>query len=426
MSRFSGIGKQPAAIALGAILVVLIAIIAITGDIGQADVPDDDVAVVDGDGISKEQFDTALSQAALRQGLPEPPPPDDPQYEALRDQALNDLLDTAWILGEADEQGIEVSDREVEQQFEQTKAENFKTDEEYDKFLQESGFTQEDIDLRVKLQLLSTKIQEKVTADAGAPSEQDAKDFYEANKEQFAQPESRDVRLVLTEGDKDAGKAADELKEDNSPENWDKVAAEFSTDEQSKDAGGVREGVTEGSLGPEVDPELAAADTGEVIGPIQTQQGFYVIQVDTVNDAGTVPFEEARAQIDQQLQGQTQQEAFGAFLTDYRDRWTEVTVCAEDFLQERCDNFEGGAQPCPDPSLPEDQQKQQLEQVGCPPPVLSNTPASPGTIDPFLPAQPMPQRPHPPGEAAAPAAVPGGALPGGVPPGGATQAPPQG
>ena len=81
---------------------------------------------------------------------------------------------------------------------------------------------------------------------------------------------------------------------------------------------------------------------------------------------------------------------------------------------ERCDNFTGETQPCPDPSLPEEQQQQQLEQTGCPPPVLSSNPAAPGSFLPFTPASGQPQRPHPPGEdAAVPAGLPGG-VPGGA------------
>ncbi len=96
--------------------------------------------------------------------------------------------------------------------------------------------------------------------------------------------------------------------------------------------------------------------------------------MDAITEASTTSFEDAREQIDQQLGPQIQQEEFTAFLADYRDRWTEVTICAEDFITERCDNFKGETAPCPDPALPEDQQKQQLEETGCPPPVLPNTP----------------------------------------------------
>ena len=429
MSKLGGIGSRQAAIALGGLLVVLVVIVAVTTDIGQADVPDDAVAVVDGDEITEDEFDRALSQAAVRQGLPEAPPADDPQYEAVRDQALNDLLDAAWILGEAEERGVEVSDEEVRREFDQTKEENFKTEKEYQDFLEQNGFTQEDIDLRVRLQLLSEKIQTQITDDADEVTGEDAEEFYEANKSQFEQPASRNIRFILNPDRKVAEDAAADLSEDNSPESWAKKAKDDSTDPATKDSGGVRQGVTEGSFDPALDEAIFSAPQGEVQGPIETPQGFYVFQVDTITEGGTVPIEDVRDQIDQQLQGQTQQEIFSDFLSDYRDRWSELTVCADDYLIDRCDNFGPVSQACPDPSLPEEQQQQQLEQTGCPPPVLSNSPGAPGSFLPFTPVQGQPQRPHGAGEdeAAAEGALPPGALPPGVTPGaagGAQTAPP--
>jgi peptidyl-prolyl cis-trans isomerase SurA len=423
--------KKVLAGVVGGLLVVLVALVLATEGIGSEEPNDDSVAVVEGvsfeglidDGqITRESFDASLQRAAVAQGLQEPPPTDDPGYEALRDQALNDVLDTAWIIGEADERGIEVSDREVEQEFQQTKDENFQTEREYQQFLEQSGFTQEDIDLRVRLQLLSTAIQEKVSGtEPPAVSEDDAKLFYEANEESFVEPANRDIRVVQTDDEADAERAFTQLSEDNSPENWDAVAAELSTDAASKDAGGVREAVTEGVFPEPLNGEIFDAAEGEVIGPISTPQGFFVFQVDQVTEGGTLSFEEARPQIEQQLGPQLQQEEFAAFLTDYRSRWTEATVCADDFINERCENFKGAATPCPDPALPEDQQTQQLETTGCPPPVLPNSPISPGSFIPFVAPSGLPQRPHPPGDdSVAPegTAVPGGALPGGAAPGG--------
>ncbi|GAH71882.1 unnamed protein product, partial [marine sediment metagenome] len=272
------------------------------------------------------------------------------QFATLRDEALNDILDQAWILGEAEEQGVEASDREVEEEFQTTREQNFKTDKEYQDFLKQSCFTQEDVDERVRLQVISTKIQEDITADAGEVSEDDARKFYEANEEQFAQPETRNIRIVLNEDPEKAQQAADQLEQDNSPESWKQVAAEFSTDASSKDAGGVRESITEGVFPEAVNAQIFDAPEGEVVGPIETDAGTYVIQVDSINEATTTPFDEARTQIDEQLAGQVQQEQFSAFLSDYRDRWVELTICADDFVIERCDNFAGATQPCPDPS----------------------------------------------------------------------------
>ena len=310
--------KRFVLIAFGAFLVILIVAFAIAQGLGDDSPSGDAVAVVDGEEISQEDFDRALLQAAKRQGLQQAPTEDNPQYEVIRDEALGDLFDIAWIQGEAEERGIEATDTEVQDQLQQVKNQSFKTEEEYQNFLERSGFTQEDVNLRIELQVLSTKIQEEVAADAEKATDDDAEKYYEANKVNYV------------------------------------------------------------------------GENGE-----------------------TQPFDEVKDQIKQQLDGQTQQEYFADFLNDYRERWIQVTVCADDFLNERCDNFVAPITECTD---------EQEAQTGCPPPVLSMSPVAPGTVLPFTPPSGQAQRPHPPGEDAAAPAVPGGipgGVPGAVPPGGA-------
>jgi parvulin-like peptidyl-prolyl isomerase len=417
--------KRNVAILFGAILVLgIVLIIAIQG-VGKDDVSSDGVAVVDGEEISQADFDTAFQQAAQQTGLPTPPAPGDEQYEQVRDQALSTLLDTAWIQGEAERQGVEVTDKEVQDTFVELKNQNFQTEEEYQQFLQQSGLTQEDIDERVRLQVVSEKIQEQITNETPAVTDEEAKEFYDANKAQFEQPESRNIRVIVNKDPAQVQAALTQLQADNSPESWKQVAAEFSTDPTSKDQGGVRSGVTEGQFEDPLNTEIFDAPQGQVVGPVHTSVSDYVFQVDAITPATTTPFDEAAEQINQQLEQQAQQEQFSAFLADYRDYWVEQTICADDYLTDRCDNFTGNPAPCPDPSLTPEQQQQQLQQSGCPPPVLTISPAPPGTITAFQQATGgQPQKPHPAGEDTAPPTVPGaeGGFPI-TPGGGATQVP---
>jgi parvulin-like peptidyl-prolyl isomerase len=417
--------KRNVAILFGAILVLgIVLIIAIQG-VGKDDVSSDGVAVVDGEEISQADFDTAFQQAAQQTGLPTPPAPGDEQYEQVRDQALSTLLDTAWIQGEAERQGVEVTDKEVQDTFVELKNQNFQTEEEYQQFLQQSGLTQEDIDERVRLQVVSEKIQEQITNETPAVTDEEAEEFYDANKAQFEQPESRNIRVIVNKDPAQVQAALTQLQADNSPESWKQVAAEFSTDPTSKDQGGVRSGVTEGQFEDPLNTEIFDAPQGQVVGPVHTSVSDYVFQVDAITPATTTPFDEAAEQINQQLEQQAQQEQFSAFLADYRDYWVEQTICADDYLTDRCDNFTGNPAPCPDPSLTPEQQQQQLQQSGCPPPVLTISPAPPGTITAFQQATGgQPQKPHPAGEDTAPPTVPGaeGGFPI-TPGGGATQVP---
>jgi foldase protein PrsA len=408
--------KTNIAIGLAVALIAAILIAATTGGITKDSVPSNDIAVVKGTPITNDQFAAAMKQSALQQGLQAAPNPGDPQYTTIRDAALGDLLDIAWITGEAKDQGIEVSDREVQQQFQQTKSQNFKTEAEYQKFLQTSGFTEADVLLRVKLQLLSQKIQAKIGQNVPKVSDQEIQDFYNQNKKQFEQPATRDIRFILNKDKAKAEQAKKLLDADPSDANWTKVAAQFSTDTATKSNGGLQQGVTQGTLPPVADKYAFGAPVGQISNPLGTTSGYYVIDVTKENPASTQSLDAVKSQLQQQLQQQKQQEVFSAFIEDYRSKWADVTICAKGFVIDRCDNFVGpAAQPCT---------SQQRAQSGCPPPVPSRTPVAPGQAG----ASALggstggaPQRPHPPGAGtAAPTGLPPGLSTGGA---GATGAP---
>ena len=160
-------------------------------------VPGNAVATVDGEAIEKQEFthwmtvaakssgsqnaavpdpdaDYAKCVAAKRKATPAPakgqPKVTDAQlktqckteYEQLRNQVLQLLISFQWIQGEADAMGIKVSDAEVKKSFDEQKKQSFPKEEDYKKFIQQSGQTEEDILQRVKLDLLSNKIRDKV------------------------------------------------------------------------------------------------------------------------------------------------------------------------------------------------------------------------------------------------------------------------
>lgn len=396
----------PAALIVGAsvLLLALVLWAAFTEPSAQGSPSGDVVAVVNGTDIKQAEVDAAIIQTAKAQGLKKPPEPGDSQYASIRDQALNSLLDLYWIEGEAKELGITVSDRQVDDRLDQLKQQQFKGDEvKYRKFLAKSGYTEEDIRRRVGLQVLAQKIQAQVSEDAGQASEADARKYYEANITSFEQPASRNIRVVVNKDRAKVESALEALQADDSPAGWNKAAAAYSTDPASKDSGGVRTDVTEGTFSEPLNSEIFNAETGVLEGPTESSGSFYIFQVDKATEKSAQPFEQVSQQIRQQLTAQIQQDAFAAFLADYRDKWTQITVCADDFLIDRCRNFEAVPTACT---------PQQLASSGCPPVVISNSPAAPGSILPFAPSQGKPQRPHGPGEdQPAPPSFPGGGIP---------------
>jgi foldase protein PrsA len=413
--------QRLALLGFGALLAVLFLSFAIAQGIGDPSIPSDAVAVVEdapeGLGtVTREEFDRAFVQAAAEEQVTPVPKPGDAKYEELQTKALTTLLDAIWIQGQAEEMDFTVTPKEVADELKKLKDQAFKTEKQYEEFLKESKYTQADVDERVKIQILSTKIQESVSADAPQPSNAEIENFYEAAKaNQYTTPESREIRVIKNKdkGKVEAAKAA--LEKDDSPESWEKVAKKFSTD-TTKSNGGLQAGITEGRLPEPLNAAVFAAGQGEIEGPLDEEGSFTVFEVMKITKEDVQELDEVKPQISAQLAEQAQQQSFAAFVRGYNSRWQSRTFCAEDFVIERCANFKGnGRPPEANPACFEADPKAPAE--ACPAPIAQVKPAQPGTVTPLNPeGQRVAQRPRPAGEEETLAAPEGAELPPGVAP----------
>jgi foldase protein PrsA len=342
---------------------------AVVAGCGEPEIPGNAVAEVDGTAIDKTDYEHWLGVAAKASGASNaavPKPPDfaeciaqakktapkpakgqpkqtdadfkkqcQQQYDQLRQQVLGLLISFQWIEREAKDQGIKVTDEEVRKSFEEQKKQSFPKDADYQKFLKTSGQSEDDVLMRVRLDLLSNKIREKITKGKDKVSDQQIKDYYEKNKNQFAQPERRDLHIVLTKKEAQAEQAKAALK---SGEPFAKVAKQYSIDDASKAQGGKLPGVAKGQQEKAFDSAIFGADKGKIVGPVKTQFGWYVFKVDKVNAASQQTLEQAKTTIKQVLASQNQQKALDAFVKDFRKRWKEKTDCREGFVTQDCKN----------------------------------------------------------------------------------------
>jgi peptidyl-prolyl cis-trans isomerase C len=413
-------------ILFGAIVILLFAGFAVAEGIGHPSVPSDDVAVVQdapaGLGhISKTQFNRSLLQTAARSGVKTVPKPGSAQYEQLKSGAMNDLLDQVWIQGEAAEMGITTTPAEVASLLKQTISQNFKTPAEFAKFRQQSHFSPADIRTRIKLQILSNKIQQKVLQALPPVTNSQVSDYYTAAKSQFEQPATRDIRLVLNKDQAKVNQAKALLDKDSSDASWTKVAAQFSTDPASKGNGGLRPSVTQGLLEEPLNSAVFGAQQGQIEGPVKTPLGYYVFEVEKITPAKTLPLNKSTSnQIRSQLSQQAQQNAFSTFVDDFGSKWRARTFCASAYAIDRCDNFPGAAHPSTAPATCYEANPKGGRPAACPAPVAQLAPALPGTVSIVTPqGTRLPQRPFPVPTAPTAAGGLGTGLPGAVPQGAA-------
>lgn len=373
-------------VAFGILLVGLFTGVALAQGVGQPEVPDGDVAVVEDSPegtITTEEFERSIAQTAARQQIDPVPEPGDEQYDLLADAALSDLILAAWVQGEGEERGVEITEAAIDRELETIKEQQFGSEKAFERFLEDSSFTLEEARQRIALQLISDQIQQDVIPEEPEVTDEEIETYYEENQAQFEQPETRDVRQIKTRTAAEAEDALAELEQDDSPSSWKRVAKEFSIDEATKSAGGLSQAVVEGQNEPALDEQIFSAPEGELVGPFETDTGWYVIQVESITPAQTQPLEcppddrdctPASDTIRQTLVAARQQGLASAFQADFTAEWRARTVCADEYLVDRCANAEAAADPCTE---------EVAEETGCGAAVASTKPISPGTAGVF-------------------------------------------
>ncbi len=344
-------------------------------------VPGNAVAEVDGEAIEKKSFEhwmTVLAKSSGQPGAAVPKPPaykdciaqlrkQQPkpakgqpkvgdaqlktqckqQYESLRDNALQLLTSAEWLQGEADAMGIKVTDAEIKKKVEEfKKSPQFAEKGAFEKFLKTSSATQDDIALQARTELLTTKIRNKVIKGKDKVSEAEIKTYYDKNKARFAQPERRDLRVVLTKTKAKADQAKSAL---DGGQSFTSVAKKFSIDQATKAQGGKLPGVAKGQQEKALDDAVFSAKKGDLEGPVKTQFGYYLFEVSKVTGASQQTLEQAKPTIKQLLASQKQQKAIEGFAKKFQDRWKEKTECRKGYVVQGC---KGAPKPKPTPTPP--------------------------------------------------------------------------
>jgi foldase protein PrsA len=257
------------------------------------------------------------------------------QFEQLKTEVMQFLIQSEWVLQEAEAQDIKLTDQEIRRTLEEQKKQAFPDDKAYQRFLKQSGMSEADILFRVRIDQLQQKLTQKITEDAKNVTDADVQEYYDKNKQRFAQPERRDLLVVLTKTKAQAEQAKRALEDGQS---WKQVVKRYSIDEASKAQGGKLPAVAKGQQEKALDDAVFAASKGEVEGPVKTQFGWYVFEVQKVTPASQQTLEESEQTIRNLLRSQGQQRALDSFIKDFREDYKNDTDCADDYRVAACKN----------------------------------------------------------------------------------------
>jgi foldase protein PrsA len=272
------------------------------------------------------------------------------RYEELLQSSISKAIHSRWLLGEAQELGISVSDEAVLREFDAGRK-SFKSNAEFEHYRQRAGQSIPDMLFELKTNKLADAIFKHVKAKEHAPTAAQIAAYYSVHRRKFAVPEGRDVRILRTTTKAGAANAYRELKAGRS---FAEVAAQLS---QIGQPIGASHGIVKDLLPgvyeekPLNDP-IFSATLHRLYGPLQitaahktiapeTNSGFFIFEVTKTIAPRQTPLAKVSSKIAEELLTSQKTRVLGGFIASFRARWTARTDCRAGYVVRNCKQFTG-------------------------------------------------------------------------------------
>lgn len=253
--------------------------------------------------------------------------------EIVLRHAVDQLIGRTLLLQAAREAKTTVEPVEVAAVIDQQKS--GKNAAAFDKYLKDSGLSEQDYTRKVEDQMVVRKFVESTIANKITISDTDAKAFYDANPTKFEHPEEVRLRTILVKVDPNAdekqlaaAKERAELarKRVNLGEDMASVARDGS-DDPSKARGGDIGWVRKGMLLAELEASVWAMKPGELSPVLKTSLGYHVFKVEDRRIAGKLPFDDVKTRLIANLKNE---KLLAAIEVLVKERWATAKLEALD------------------------------------------------------------------------------------------------
>jgi peptidyl-prolyl cis-trans isomerase C len=281
------------------------------------------VARVNGQDVTKDDFERMIKTVESNAGQPIPP---DRRDEIMRN-LLDQLVVYTLLSQEAKTRGLLATDAEIDAKVAEVRKQ-FPTQEAFDQALKSRGMTIDGFRKDARIDLSVNKVMEAELSSVPGPSDAEAKDFYTKNPDRFKQDETIHAAHILIRVDPKADAAAKAkakatidtvLKKAKAGGDFAKLAQEYSQDGSAANGGDLGD-FPRGQMVPEFSDAAFALKPGEISNVVTTQFGYHIIKLIERKPARVVAFEEAAPQIKQFLERQKKQEKQDAYVADLKKK----------------------------------------------------------------------------------------------------------
>ena len=281
------------------------------------------LARVNGEAVTKADFDRLIKNMELRANQPVPAERRDEVYR----KALEQLVTYTVLSQETRARQVSATDAEVESGVKQMRGQ-FPSDEAFKEALEARGMTLDKLKADTRIDISINKMVEAEVSSAAPPTDVQVREFYDKNPDKFKQEESIRASHILFRVDENADAATKKktmdqaqsvLKQARAGADFGELAKKHSAD-GSAQQGGDLNFFTHGQMVPAFDQAAFALKTGEISDIVTTQFGYHIIKVTDRKAAEMVPFEQVSDRIKEFLTEQQKQQKADAFIQSLKQK----------------------------------------------------------------------------------------------------------
>ena len=236
----------------------------------------------------------------------------DAMLEAGGTNTMNSLIMFEVVDQEAKKEKITVSEADIDKEIDNIKK-SYGSDEGFNQMLTQYNLTIEALRKEMVPQVQLTKL---LTPKVNV-TDQEVKDFYEANKASMSTPEQVRASHILVKTKEEADAIVKELK---GGADFAALAKEKSTDTGSKESGGDLNFFGKGQMVPEFEEAAFKMQVGEVSEPVKSQFGYHIIKLTEKKEAVNPTLDDKKVEIKEQLTKQKISEMSNEYIQTLRDK----------------------------------------------------------------------------------------------------------
>jgi peptidyl-prolyl cis-trans isomerase C len=252
---------------------------------------------------------------------------EDPRAKEVLRQILDSLIDRELLLQRAKSLKMAVPGQQVDAQMQQLR-QRFPSPEAFDQALTAQNLTLDAVKKDVESQLLRQQLVQKEILDKVNVSAGDVQTFYDKNKDKYVEEEQVRARHILFRVPPEAspaddaklkGKADDALKRAKQGEDFATLATQLS-DDGSKENGGDLGFFPHGRMVPAFEEVAFTLQPGQISEVVRTQFGYHIIKVEERKTGRALAFDEAKAQVKEDLTQQQTYERYQQYMAGLRSK----------------------------------------------------------------------------------------------------------